>query len=1043
LRKAAFGTTIVAKKMYCDRCRAEQPSGNRFCGQCGSTLSGGGSVSGAASHGHVQQAGERRQITVMFYDMVGSTALAASSDPEDFNEVVDRFHKAVETAVRSFGGFVGSRVGDGAVVYFGYPEAQEDAAERAVLAGVRAVERTRDLMLPDGQAAAIRIGIATGEGVVNPLGEGQGGNEVVGSVANLASRLQSCAPRGAVVVSDGTRRVLSGLFDLVDIGRFEVKGFAEPVQAWRVAETVHQDRFVLSAHREETPLCGRDPFLGQLRAAFTKCRDGASLVILLIGEPGVGKSRLARAFLSEPESIAAHCITLSCSAHSKQTPLHPFVRYLRHARDAGTGTADVTQDAGFGQFEGTEPEDAALLAQLARLESEEEQGLELLTAAQRLERTINALVRQLELISRSDMLLFLFEDAHWADPTSLEVLQRAVRAGKFGRALTIITARPEFNPDWSDLPNAEALRLSPLDPTDASALLCGLPGAETLSPSVRRAILRRADGVPLFLQELTRSTIEFAAEAGVIPVDEAELPISLRDSLLARLDRLGPAKRIAQVAAVIGHRFSRDMLSELAGRDEHEVAEALDRLVASGLVELDRSRSEQQFVFKHVLIQEAASSTLLRSDRRYLNKRLLQMLEASVAEEAPARLAHYATEGGEYAAAANYWLKAGLAALAQSAMPEAKGLLHHGLACVAEMGDDPDRELKLQLALGKALIGTGGYAVPETGTTFERARSLCESTGNRPELLAVLHGLWIHDLLCGRLHSAQARADALLEAAETADDPVWILIACRAQGVLNYALANFAKALEYLERGLALFDPARRPDYAQILVDDPRVLMRVYESWVRSYLGQQEPAFAIADEALAEARELRQPYNLAHALVGWILVHLFHRHYQGLDPLLDELAELTREHEISFYAAVCELMRGRVRIGMGDVQEGCQILIKTIEVCRATGNLLYVPTYMMWLAEGLMRDGKLEYAMLVVGEAETVMVQTGVANDFAGIALLRGELQQRLGKPEAALKTIGKAIKVAEKQGAGLHLANCHAAKAALEENRSILAAIE
>ncbi len=988
-------------------------------------------------------------MTIMFYDMVDSTAIATRCDPEDFNEVVDHFHDTVEAAVRSFGGFVGSRVGDGAVVYFGYPDAQEDAAERAVLSGLRAVERTRDLAFPDGQAVAIRIGIATGEGVINHREEGESGNEVVGNVANLASRLQSCAPRGAVVISDGTRRVLGGLFDLDDIGSFEVKGIADRVQAWRIAERLPHDRYVSMPHRAETPLVGRDDLLDTMRDTFAKCVAGEALTLLLIGEPGVGKSRLARAFLDDPAVAAARCITLSCSAHSKETPLHPFVRHLRHGDAAGRHKSVSDQEARLGEVPGSSPDDAALITELSSAEPVGAPALAPLSAAQRLDRTIDALVRQLDLLSGSDPILLLFEDAHWADATSLAVLERAIDGAGFKRRLLLVTARPEFDPQWRTLPSVATLQLPPLDSAFAGALLEGLPGAERLPPSIRRAILSRADGVPLFLQELTRATIELAAETGNVAVNEFELPMSLQDSLLARLDRLGPAKRIAQVAAVIGQRFTRDLLVDLSERGSAEVAAALDQLIGLGLVETDQSRSEEQFVFRHVLIREAAYSALLRADRRRLNQKLLDMLatgSSALSEKSPARLAHYAAEGGQFGIAANYWLKAGLGALAKSAMPEAKGLLNRGLACAAQMGDDPARdlsELQLQLALGKALIATKGYAVPETGTAFERARLLCECTGNRRELLAVLHGLWIHDLLCARLTSAQSRADLLQEEAERAADPIWIVVACRAQGVLGYVTAQFSRAFDQLERGLSLFDPALRPDYAKILVDDPKVVMRVYQSWILSYRGEHQRALVVADEALAEARDLAQPYNLAHALCGWILVRLFNRMHDDLEPLIDELARLTSDHEISFYAAVCEIMRGRARIGIGEVEDGCRILVQALDVYRATGSLLYLPTFMMWLAEGLMRVGQFDKAIEVVGDAEQMMAETGMANDVAGIALLRGELQQRIGQVEAARKTIDQAIEVATRQGAGLHLTRCLAAKRAVDKDESIFAAID
>ncbi|HVU31452.1 MAG TPA: adenylate/guanylate cyclase domain-containing protein, partial [Sphingomicrobium sp.] len=507
----------------------------------------GGTGSSSAEPALSQRAGERRQMTIMFYDLVGSTALASNCDPEDFGEAVARFHDAVSGAVRSLGGYVGSRVGDGAVVYFGYPEAQEDAAERAVLAGLRAVTATRRLLLPDGETARIRVGIATGEGIINRSESGEG-NEVVGNVANLAARLQSFAPPQSVIVSDGTRRVLGGSFELVDIGEIDVKGFAAPVQAWRVADQPQRDPVELK--QQSAPLVGRSAERAAMGAALDRALSGESSVLLVIGDAGVGKSHLSTAFVMDDHAVSVIRLVFSCAAHSRDTPFHPFMPQLSRAASGASAWAS-----------GTDSDDAAMLARIAGFESRNE-ALQGLTAAQRLERTIDALVRQFELFSRQQPLIILFEDAHWADPTSLTVLERAIRDGTFGQALLIVTARGEFDPAWAQLPNVQTIRLRPLESSDADNLVLSVPGADSLPPSIRRAILRRADGIPLFLEELTRSTVERASDGAGISVDEFDLPMSLQDSLLARLDRLGPAKRIAQVASVIGRRFTSEVLAD-------------------------------------------------------------------------------------------------------------------------------------------------------------------------------------------------------------------------------------------------------------------------------------------------------------------------------------------------------------------------------------------------------------------------------------------------------------------------------------------------
>ncbi len=1008
--------------MICTSCNSEQPTGNRFCGQCGAAVA---EHAGAPEAAAPSRAGERRQITILFYDLVNSTALGTRSDPEDFSEAIEKFHRNVGAAVRSFGGFVGSRVGDGAVVYFGYPHAQEDAAERAVLAALRAIEASGEVTLPDGEKAQIRVGIATGQGVVSRLEEEGGGNEVVGSVANLAARLQAVATPGCVVVSDATRRLLRGLFKLDDLGGVQAKGFQSPVRAWRIAPEGDHEGIEGIAALQDAPVVGRVRESQRLAAALREAKAGNTRVVLLTGDAGLGKSCLAGEVARRAEADGVRLINLHCSAHGQEAPLRPFIRQLQRANhiDADTGGAG-TELAGLAP--GTEPDDAALLARLLGFAATESAAIKGLTPAQRLDRTIEALISQLHLFSKQGVVLIVFEDAHWADPTSLSLLERAIRSARFDRAMILITARPEFHPAWLDEPHVDQIVLPPMEAADAAELVYRIAGASRLAPAVRRAILDRADGVPLFLEELTRSTLEIAADAGGDLNGEFELPVTLQDSLLARLDRLGPAKQVAQVAAVIGRRFPRPLLERLGDLKPDEHIQALQRLADSGLITKERSTEYDAYVFRHVLVQETAYGTLLRAERRRLNGRLLEIIAKdypAIASGEPERLAHYASEAGQAEAAAGYWLAAGVQALTQTAMAEARSRLHRGLAMVARLPQEPGRwrlQLKLELALGKALIATIGYALPETGAAFARAKVLCEAIGEKPELLAVLHGLWIHDLLCGRLHSARTRADELLHLAEAEQDDSWTLIGCRARGVLGYPLGEFLLSRRLLERGLALFDPNRRADYAQVLVDDPRVVMLMYLSWIQIYLGHDDEARSAIEACVAEARALGQPYNLAHALTGRVLTGLFREDYEGLAPAIEELTNVTRDHEIAYYAAVCEVLRGRYLMGTGKGEDGARVLDGALKTYRATGSILYLPTFMMWHAEALGRTGRIGEGLELIHQAKALMDQTGMQNDAAEIRRIEGELHRLAGNEPVAMAAFKAALEIAEQQHAEL-----------------------
>jgi len=1045
--------------MICGSCQTEQPDGNRFCGQCGAALAAAAKppepvVAKPAPAAPSRRAGERRQMTILFYDLVGSTALATRCDPEDFNEAMETFHHQVGAAIRSLGGHVGARVGDGAVVYFGYPNAQEDAAERAVLAGLRAVEVGGEVMLPDGEKAKVRIGGATGQGVVNRLDHEGAGNEVVGSVGNLAARLQSAAAPGSVVISDPTRRLLRRGFDLIDLGGVEAKGFAAPQQAWRVVSRSEQDGLDGSS---ETPLVGRADEIERIMGALWESAHGRGRVVLLTGDAGMGKTRVVGEIGRRAAVEGVLRMGVLCSAQLQEAPFGPFIQQMRRANriDGETGGAPTALR---GLAPGTDPDDAVLLAGLFGYPVEEDAALKALTPAQRRDRRIEALIQQLELFTKIAPVLLVVEDAQWADATSRSVLDRAVHAGRLDRTLILVTARPGFHPSWLAETHVEEIVLGPLDASDAEALIYLVAGSKTLPPSLRRAILDRADGVPLFLEEITRSALEMAHGAAGDSSAEHDLPMTLQDSLLARLDHLGPVKAVAQVAAAIGRRFTRDLLESLnepGAKTLHPaaLAVALRRLIAAGLIASERAAGsddrglgaahDDSYAFKHALFQETAYGTLLRADRRRLNARLLEIIEqghpAIVASE-PERLAHYAAEAGAAEAAGAYWLKAGGQAMAQWAMPEAASRLRRGLAAIAQLPQEPARwrlELSLELSLGRALIATVGYALPETGATFLRAKVLCEAIGRKPELMAVVHGLWIHNLLSGRLREAREHAEAMLKMAEEEDNDAWRLIGYRALGALGFPLGELSGARANLERGLAMFSPERRAEYAQILVDDPRVVMRMYLAWVLMYQGHRDEARRTVRECVQLARDLGQAYNLAYALVGHIMVGLFVEEPEEQGPFIEELATLSRDQEIAYFAAVAEVARGRYLIAMGRTEPGVEFLEAGMRTYRATGSVLYLPTFIMWHADGLARLGRFDEAMGILAEAKSLVEETGAANDEAGILRVEGEIRRARGEYAAARAAFDAAGAAIDRQGAEMFRPALLASLAALEQDGS------
>jgi predicted ATPase/class 3 adenylate cyclase len=984
---------------------------------------------------------ERRQLTVMFVDLVNSTALAARLDPEEMAEVLRTYQSAVVGAIARFEGHVAKYMGDGVLAYFGYPRAHEDEAERAVRAGLAAVAAVHSLGSAHGETLAARVGIATGPVVVGELiGEGAAREEtVVGDTPNLAARLQTLAEPGTVVISARTRELIGGLFELAELGVQILKGFPVPVRAWRVVgEGAAESRFEALHGAGLTPLVGRENEIGLLLEHWERAKEGEGQVVLLAGEPGIGKSRLMRALRgrleNEPHTVLSHY----CSPHHQTSPLHPMIGLLERAAGFAADDPAATKLDKLEALLALSSDDvtavAPLLAALLSLETEARYPPLDLSPHRQKERTLEVLVDQVLGLATRRPVLALYEDVHWADPTSLELLDLVVDRVQGAPVLVLITFRPELEPSWTRYAHVSALTLSRLSRRQGAAMVARLSGGKALPPAVLDQIVAKTDGVPLFVEELTRTVLEtnLLRDAGdhyalAGPLPPMAIPTTLQESLLARLDRLAPAREVAQVAAAIGREFSHELLAMTTALPESELQAALDDLVGSGLVFRRGTPPRATYSFKHALVQDAAYATLVRAKRQRLHARIAAAIEQHFPETVQAQpefLAHHYMEAGLAEPAIDYWLRAGQRAIARSAMAEALAQLRNGLDLLAGLpeADQRRRELDLQVALGVALMATQGWAAPEAGRANARARELCEQIGATAQLWPVLYGQWVFHGVRAEHNAAREVADEFLRRAQDHQEASATVVAHRVSGTGAFWRGEVAAARPHLERALALYDPERHRSLAFLYVQDPRVAALSGLSWTLFALGYPEQARARSREALDAARELAHLNTLAYALLFACFFEQFRRAGREAQDRAEALVELSTEQDFPHFLAAASTIRAWALLQSGEMETGLAQLRQGLPAWRATGAGLYEPYFLGLQAEALGRSGAVQEGLDLVAKALDRVEETGERWFEAELHRLMGELMLLLPRsdPTAAEARFGRAAATARQQGAKL-----------------------
>jgi class 3 adenylate cyclase len=982
--------------------------------------------------------GERRQLTVMFCDLVGSTNLSTLLDPEELHALIATYRTTCCEVVARYEGHVAQYLGDGLMIYFGWPVAHEDAVERAIRSALEMMQAVKALRA--AHPLAVRIGVATGSVVVGDTSRDDNAEArlAVGETPNLAARVQAVAGPNEIVIAPATRRLLADAFTFTDLGPHLLKGIAQPLQLWRVDEAKRTEGRFNAAHRGVgiAPLVGRDEECRLLEGRWQRARSGEGQAVLVGGQAGIGKSRLIqglRESITDPHGVLHY----QCSPYHLNSPLHPFIDQFElsagFARDDSAAQRLEKMEAALVGSNEQKANAAPLYAALLSLPTERYAPLNLSPRKQK-EKTLEALIARVEVMAREQPLLVVVEDVHWIDPTSQELLELLLEKLAALRLFLVMTCRPEAQPAWSEQPGVTSLTLNRLGPDQGTRLVETVTDGKALPPEVLAEILLRTDGVPLFVQELTRSVLEsgLLREEGDHyalrgPLESLAIPASLRDSLMARLDRLGPVKELAQIGACIGREFSFDLLGRIAALDSEPLATSLETLVDSGLVTRNDSPPNATYTFKHALVQDAAYDSLLKTTRNELHARIAEVIENHFADrviKAPEWLAHHLTQAGLFARAIPLWREAGTFAVGRVAMKEAVAHFQKGLALVEQLPPSEERdglELTIREPLNAAWTGLRGWAAPEVGENAAAILQLAESRHNAQSLLLATWWVWTNTITQGRIADSLQWVERLQAGGSERGD-IDLQIFGHATAMVHHFLnGRLAESRAETDRVLSLHDPRRSERWIQLTGHELRTFIEVYACQLLWMMGFPDQAARWSDAARARAQADGHAFNLVWALTFSSYVFAYRREPDRFLERLGEADHLAREQGLAF---ICEVSvpqaRGIAELQHGRSREAIALLRHGIERWTKTGGTVRVPFLKSALAEAVALEGDPSAALELIEEClEQIGRPSGQERLWlAEVLRIKGWILIRLGRDDEAATQLRASIDCARQQQA-------------------------
>jgi class 3 adenylate cyclase/tetratricopeptide (TPR) repeat protein len=977
-------------------------------------------------------AGERRQLTVFFCDMVGFTELAGRLDPEVLQEIIRGYEDICADCVVRYDGYVFQRLGDGIVAFFGYPAAHEDEAERAIRAGLDVIDTLSKREFPEAGFLRVRIGIATGVVVISTGDKG-----AVGQTAALASRLQGIAEPGSICVSERVRRLAGGVFDYADMGQQHLKGISQPTRAYRVTGLgTAASRFEAATNRGLTPFVGRDREMSSLMNLWKMAREGKGKAAVLCGEAGIGKSRIVSTLRDRLEQEGARPIHFQCSPYYVDSAFYPCIDSLERAtrfdrNEPASSKLAKLVSLMVDRFKRPDA-DVRFIASILSIPCPDANPAAPMTPQRFKDEIIRSLVELMESIARIEPSFMLVEDVHWSDPTTLEVLDRLIQRLQETPLLVLITHRPEFPQRWMGNPYVAQVNLSRLNRDESAAIVGKIAGGKKFPEDLLQQIVDKTDGVPLFIEELTKSILEsgemrddgdrYTYAGGTARVT---IPETLRDSLMARLDRAGTVKEIAQIGAVIGREFSYELISAVAGMSSADLDGRLALLTESGLAYRTGNNSQTVYVFKHALVQDVAYESLLKSRRQQLHGRIAQVLEErfpATRDTEPELLARHYTAAGLDAAAIPFWKEAGELAYRRFALPEAITHLGKGLDLIGRQPRSSERdlaELEIRSLLGPAWVAHAGWARQEVGSVLKPAWRLAESLEHNQIYLPILNGLWVHDLSLCRLTASLDWAQKLLAVGAAMKDGDLEIVGHRAAAASYFWMGQLQSARKHGDIIWATYDPVKHWHIAALTNTDPLTGDGIYRGQYLWMLGYPDQAIAACNAKDDNARRRNHPFDLAFALTLGAQLFGYLGEASQLLERTEEAERVAREHRLPLMSEVmAKISRGIAWLHAGRPRDSVALLRESSDRLMKTGHRIWIWYLRAKLAEAMAKDGDISGALDVIGES-VVRIESGEDRvHFAEVLRLQAWILMKAGATDRAEPILRQAIDVARGQHA-------------------------